>query len=298
MKFAIRDDDLNYFYDPEFVESNLKDIWDICPISMCVIPYVKGNWIKYTKILEDFGPNNVPEDIIKEIREDNKIYDIASNRELVGYIKEKIIENKIYLAIHGIHHKNDDVNLPRLKNNFSIRAEFFTNRDLTKDLEKAIKHMEQTFGQKITVFTPPQNIYSIKGFKAIANNRLNMCAYLPSLKNIKTISMIGVDNYFKIFKFRLKNKRKPFPYPIKTSKIMIIEHRSLQPGTNITDLYEDFEYVYSKKGNFVLSTHSYGFSFNMKGSNRTMGEVLKDFLDYVTRKSGIKFVSLDKVFEP
>lgn len=67
-----------------------------------------------------------------------------------------------------------------------------------------------------------------------------------------------------------------------------------QPGTNIEELYKDFEYVYSKGGNFVLSTHSYGFNHKMQGSDKTMGEV---FLLYVKTKDNVEFVAIDKIFE-
>ena len=68
MNFAIRDDDLNYFYSADFIENNIKDIWDICPISMSVVPFIKGNWIENTKVLESLGPNNVTEEIIEKIK--------------------------------------------------------------------------------------------------------------------------------------------------------------------------------------------------------------------------------------
>ena len=108
MKFAIRDDDLNYFYTPKFIEDNIKDIWDICPFSMSAVPYIKGNWLENTKMLEELGPKNVLDNVIRKIQLDNKIYDIANNVELINYIKQKIDEKKIYLTIHGIHHRNED----------------------------------------------------------------------------------------------------------------------------------------------------------------------------------------------
>ncbi len=300
MKFAIRDDDLNYFYTPKFIEENIKDIWDICPISMSAVPFIKGNWLENTRILEDLGPNNVSKDIIKKIQDDNQIYDVADNQELVSYIKNKIDEKKVYLTIHAIHHRNEDTILPTVRNNFTIGAEFYTDRDLTFDLKNAIEHLEKTFGHKITVFTPPQNLYSKKGFEAIVNNNLDMCAYLPSVKDIgNSISIMGLLNYLKWFKFKLETKGKkiPYPYILKLPNVQIIEHRSLQPSTNIDELYEDFEYIYKKGDNFVLSTHSYGFNHKMIGSDKTMGEVLKEFLFYVQKKNDVDFISINNLFK-
>ena len=111
--------------------------------------------------------------------------------------------------------------------------------------------------------------------------------------------MIGIANYPKWFKFKIEHKGKRTPYPniIQTSKIQIMDHRSLQPGTKVEELYKDFEYVYLKGGNFVLSTHSYGFNHRMQGDDKTMGQVLKEFLLYAQKKDNIEFVSLNKIFE-
>ena len=300
MKFAIRDDDLNFFFNPNDIEKNIKNIWDICPISMSAVPFIKGNWIKNTKILEDKGPTNITDEIVQKIKKDNEIFDIANNKELVKYIKQKLKEKKIYLTIHAIHHRNEDKILPKLKKNFSIGAEFYTCTDLTNELLIAIKHLENTFDQKIKIFTPPQNIYNKKGFKAILNNGLNMCSYLPSLKNVLLcINIFGLNNYMKYAKYRLFNLglTAPYPYLIKSKKIKIMDHKSLQPGTCLIELYKDFEFVYSKGGNFVLSTHSYAFNYKMNGIDKTMGEVLREFLLFVKSKKNVEFVSLDKIME-
>lgn len=299
MRFAIRDDDLNYFYAPKFIEENIKDIWDICPISMSAVPFIKGNWLENTKILENLGPNNVSKDIIKKIQDDNTIYNIADNQELVSFIKQKINEEKIYLTIHAIHHRNEDDKLPEVGNNFPIGAEFYTNRDLTNDLNNAVEYLEKTFSQKITVFTPPQNLYSKKGFEAIVNNNLNICAYPLQLKKdlSKYVLMYGLFNTFKLVFHKKIYKTIPYPKMISTDKICIIDHRSLQPGSNVEKLYKDFDFVYSKGGDFVLSTHSYGFNHKMQGSDKTMGEVLKEFLLYVQKKENVEFVRLNKIFE-
>tara|TARA_Y100001970_G_scaffold107560_1_gene134486 strand:+ start:7057 stop:8046 length:990 start_codon:yes stop_codon:yes gene_type:complete len=302
MKFAIRDDDLNFFYTPRMIENNIRDIWDICPISMSVIPFVKGNWIENTKMLESLGPKNISGNIIKNIKQDNEIYDIAKNSELVLYIKNQIENKRVYLTVHAIHHRNEDENLPQLNNNFSIGAEFYTNLDLTTQLKKSVEHLEDTFGQKISVFTPPQNMYSQKGFNAISSNLLNICCYPLQLKKdfFKYIKMYGFANVVKLINHRLNSKNfchAPYPYVINTPTISIIDHKSLQPGTNINKLYESFDYVYSKNGNFVLSTHSYGFNHKMVGKDQTMGDALKKFLLYVKKKNMVEFVPVNQIFE-
>jgi hypothetical protein len=301
MKFALRDDDLNYFFSPTMIENNIDDIWDICPISMSVIPFVIGNWEENIKLLEDSTPGNVSKEIIQRILADGAIYDIAENHELVDYIKCKMSEGRVYLTLHGIHHRNSDSFLPEFKNNYSIGAEFFTSRDLSGSLIRAKSHIEEIFNQKVEVFTPPQNLYNYIGYKAIERCDLNICAYLPSArKDIDdTIRIIGLKNYLKLIYHKLSNKRNPrIPYGkyMSCGRSKIIEHWALQPGTSIDALYADFNKVYTSGGNFVLSTHSCGFKKRMNGSNYLMGEVLREFLMYASKKSNIKFVALNEMF--
>lgn len=301
MKFALRDDDLNYFFSPALIENNIRDIWEICPLSMSVIPFVMGNWEENLKLLEASEPGKVSEETIQYILNDNKVYDISENKELVDYIKSKMLEGKVYLTLHGVHHRNSDSILPEFKNNYSIGAEFFTSQDLSQSLSIAKSHIEKVFNQKIEVFTPPQNLYNYKGFKAIENCGMNICGYLPSVRKgvNETIKIIGLRNYISLINYKLSNRNNPrIPYGkfVNAGNSKIIEHRALQPGTRLDDLYADFDKLYDKGGDFVLSTHSCGFNTKMLTSDNLMGEALRKFLLYASTKSNVDFVPLNLLF--
>lgn len=299
MRFAIRDDDLNYFYTTSFILKQIEDLWDICPFSMSVIPYVKGNWLENVKKLEAIGSSNLTDEVIAEIINDEIVHNISDNTELVAFIKEKIIEKKVHITMHAIHHRNEDAKLPVVRNNFSIGAEFLTDRDLSEAVRSAKQHIETTFGQKVDVFTPPQNLLSLKGFNAIAVNNMNICGYLPSPRNpIKLLGMIGLKNSVLYLFHRLKFKGSYVPYPavFKYKGLSFVEHHSLQPGTNVEQLKKAFDIVYDLGGDFVLSTHSYGFNHTMDDSLLKMGDVLREFLHYVKSKNNIEFVGLNELF--
>lgn len=296
MKFALRDDDLNFFFNVSEIERWYKNIWNICPVSMSAIPFVKGNWKINTDLLEKLGPNNIDENFYLKIKSDTKTYSLGDNNELVSYIKKKISENKIYITIHGIEHRNGDTKLPIISNNFAIGAEFYTNRDLTNQLLKSKKYLERIFHQDISVFTPPQNLLSFIGIKAIVNSGLAICGDLPSMRNLKTIKLIGIKNFLKYISFRVKYKTNIFPFPIINEDFKYITHFRLQPGTNIKILYKKFEEVHSFNGNFVLSTHSYAFDYRMKDTNQTMQFELEKFINYCKNKESVSFVSLNKMF--
>jgi hypothetical protein len=296
MKFALRDDDLNYFFNPKDIEKWYENIWDICPISMSAIPFVIGNWKENTPLLEELGPNSQREEIYSKIKKDTIIYKLGDNIELINFVRAKISEGKIHITMHGVEHRNGDKVLPNVKNNFSIGAEFFTDRDLTVKVKKAKKYLEDILCQTISVFTPPQNLLSYMGIKAIVNNDMSICGDLPSLRNLKNIKLIGSSNFLKYLYFRLKNKTNIYPFPLKNKELEFITHFRLQPGTNLKLLYKKFDEVHKFNGNFVLSTHSYAFEHKMKYTNQTMQFELEKFMNYCKNKESVSFVSLNKIF--
>lgn len=297
MLFAIRDDDLNYYYKPDDIERWYDGIWNKCPISMSVIPFIKGNWPNRVAEAEKKGPGKMSLEEIKEIVSDDAIYPIGKNKELVEYITGKLTQNKVYLTIHAIHHRNEDEIIPQYNNNYGLGAEFFTERDLTKQLSEAISYIEKLFNQKITVFTPPQNLYNLRGMNAVKNNNLNVCGDLPAIRNYETVRMLGVRGYISRFIYRLFNKNQAFPFVLKGKKIKLVSHIRLQPGSNIQKIFRDIDYIHNKNGICVISTHSYGFDYKMKESNDTMGETLKKILYFVTQKKNVEFVSLGDIFK-
>jgi predicted deacetylase len=297
MKFAIRDDDLNYFFKPVIFEKTYKQIWNICPVSMSAVPFIKGNWPKNVKEAEEKGPGFVNGDYTLMRKADCEIFPIHENSELVDYVKIKINQGKIYLTIHAIHHRNEDPIIPQFNNNYGFGAEFYTTRDLTNRLMDAIKYLEDTFEQTIKVFTPPQNMYNTLGLKAVTNNNLAICGDLPSIRQLKNLRLIGFKNFIKYFQYKLNYRRFSYPYPIINNQIKIVGHQRLQPGTDIQKLYEAFEHAYKLDGVFVVSTHSYAFEYKMKTVNDIMGNVLIRLVEYAANKKNINFVTLDKVFE-
>lgn len=297
MKFAIRDDDLNYFFNSEQIERNYKDIWDICPVSMSVVPFIKGDWLNWIERFEKIGPGIMTESLINEFYSDNEVSAIGDNPELISFLKKEIDRGRIYLTIHAIHHRNEDDIIPQFKNNYGIGAEFYTNRNLTSKLQESILYLEDLLNQKIEVFTPPQNIMSDLGLDAVINNNLAIVGSYPPIRRMRTFNLLGVTEYLKYLSFRFWNRGKIYPLPLINNKLKIVNYYNLMPGSNLKELYRKLDDVYSFKGTFVLATHSYGFNYKMKNSNKTMGEVLKEIVSYAATKSNVQFVNMKEIFE-
>jgi hypothetical protein len=237
--------------------------------------------------------------LINQILADNTVYPIGENKELVEFLNSQIKKKKIYLTLHGINHRNEDCKSIKLKNNFSIGAEFLTDLDLTEKVAEAIGYLESIFDQKIRIFTPPQNIYSLSGMRSVINNNLNVCCYMPPIRKIyENLYLIGICNYSKIITHRLRfflNRSRPYPHVINTGKIKYIEHRSIQPGMDINLILKDIEYIHSRGGDIVLSTHSYAFSRKMKNSNHTLKSAILFILNNLCKKRDLEFVTIDKL---
>jgi len=301
MKFAIRDDDLNFYFTPDFIDKNLREVFEISPVSMAAIPQVKGNWIKNTDMLEKAGPSGITAEMESAIRSDGAVFSIDQNKDLIRYIRQLTSMKKVSIAIHGIHHRNEDPSPPAFSNNFSIGAEFHTERDLTLPLQNGVRILENCFSAKIEVFTPPQNSYSFLGARAVFESGLNICGYLPSIWNCKMfIQLFGKANYLKYLQHRLKCKQRgldqPYPHVLRYNGHAITDHCALQPGTSSGLLIEKIRRVHDAGGHFVLSTHSYGFDYQMKDGRRSMKHCLLDILNEVSKMSDVRFVSLNEIF--
>ena len=93
-----------------------------------------------------------------------------------------------------------------------------------------------------------------------------------------------------------KYKHHRYPYVIK-HKVNFIDHTRLQPGKNIEQIKQEFDYVRSKNGIFVLSTHCYGFDYKMEHYDMTMKEALMDILKYSQKFDNVEYTTLYELFK-
>ncbi|MGN6568632.1 MAG: DUF2334 domain-containing protein [Flavipsychrobacter sp.] len=281
MRFAIRDDDTNFFTTPEELEACYGNIWDQFPVTLCLISQVKGNWKHWVhQIYKDKHETDWV-----AWNSDNTPYPIKNNEALVSYLKNKIQEGKVDLAFHAKYHRNGDEQLPTERNNNYVRgAEFFTNRDLTNYIKDELASLNETFNYPISVFTPPQNLLSEKGYKAVINAGLNICGGgITFYKKQKDIP--GLINIGKQFGFKLMHRDDDYPYVLNYGDHSeIVYHYPLQPGTPLKQLIDAFEKVRRHDGDFVLSTHYVEFPYPMVyDPTITMKQVLEQFLEHVSK---------------
>ena len=294
MRFAIRDDDTNFFTQPEDLVRCYEDIWDDYPPTLSLISKVKGNWLHWVHTIYKQKQNTDWD----AWTQDDAIYPIEQNAELVYFLKTMARVGKLDIAFHAIHHRNEDPVLPEgMSNNYVRGAEFFTTRDLTEEIKQEVTHLNNLLGTEITVFTPPQNLLSDKGYKAVIDAGLNICGGgLSFLKKEKDLQ--GLVTLAKQLSFKVLHRESDYPKVLNFSNHKeVAYHYPLQPTTRLDSLIYDFDMVRKYDGDFVLSTHYVEFDYPMVYDETiTMKKILVDFLDYVSRYK-VKKMSLSKMLQ-
>lgn len=291
MKFIIRDDDISYHFQPEQLDKWYEGIIDICPISICIPPFIKGNFFEGIYRLDHHIKRG------REVWLADESYRIGDNKALVDYLKNLIKEGKVSIGLHGIRHRNEEeISKTPMKGNYITGAEFYTQKDYTDYLHEAKTYLEQVLETDINYFTPPQNLISPKGLEAIINNNLSLCTDLVYTRNLRElIHFYGLWNTMLMTYFK-KVKRHRYPFVVK-KKVKFIDHTRLQPGKNIEQIKQEFEFVRKKNGIFVLSTHCYGFDYKMEHYDMTMKEALIDILHYTQQYDDVEYTTLYELFK-
>jgi Uncharacterized protein conserved in bacteria (DUF2334) len=147
-RFCIRDDDTNFFTQPEELERAYGRITERGPVSLAVIPFCRA------------GDNKaVPEDM----RGRGSIHPLDENVPLVEYLRKNLAAGRFEIMLHGYHH--DEPN---------GRPEFANGDDLYRKVLHGRRYLEDLLATKIRVFVPPHNAIGRCGLRAVAEAGLHL----------------------------------------------------------------------------------------------------------------------------
>ncbi|MFY4858281.1 DUF2334 domain-containing protein [Aliarcobacter butzleri] len=264
MQFIIRDDDLSYFTDIEEIDSLYKDIWNTFPITFATVPYQVGT------ALVGFLP-------LKHWH-DTQAYPLGKNIKLIQYINEKISENKVDIALHGINHTY------RVKNH-TIYPELVDKiDDFEEKLIEAKKYLESLFAIDINTFVPPSNTMSVDIANILIKNNFNLLN-LPGVKR-NTRGLLSLKHQIARFQriyYMLKYKFDS-PIPIVDGSRWEVGGYALTPSTNLATLKNAFLYCKDNGYPFVLATHFWEHKCILPNDpKKTQYDLLKEFLDFVSK---------------
>lgn len=271
-KFIIRDDDVNYFTHPQDLEKIYCDVWDKCPISTAVIPFIDAT-----------AAPMVPKQYCYSAKE----YPIGENKELIYFLQKKIKEHKIIIMLHGYNHRD---------NNTYEFADETKNEDYYYDkIKKGKDYLEDLLGVEIKVFVPPHNTISKNAIKAVIKAKLNL-AVMPSFYfNKRPWNLNTLKVFIRRKLFKLINKTEP-PYVLDFSTHKEINCYPLTPLVSFEFLKEKFDIASKYNGIFCLATHYWEFNAEMVYNSKiSVNDVFRNFWEYVNSFKDIKFISFNQI---
>lgn len=269
MKFAIRDDDTNYFTKPWELEKVYCGVWDKVPVSLAVVPFVGGGRI-------DVVP--------PEYWQGGKVFPIGENEELVEFLREQIARRRISLMLHGYSHKD-------YPNGYEFES---SNNDLFIKVREGKKYLEELFGITIKTFVPPHNSLSRRGAQAVIDNGLNILMAYGHWPWERPFEMANFINFAKMAWFWAKyGKSKRYPKPLQFAHHKEFGSYYLGPSTSLSELKGGLDFAVRNNGDFCLATHYYALA-----RDQTLLNKLKELIDYAQSRveSNLKFVSADNLF--
>lgn len=259
MRFAIRDDDVSYFTEPESLKRIYHGIWETIPISFAVIPFIQG-------------ANFVPKGFSKQKR-----YPVGRNNELVKLLKKKISQGRASIMLHGYTHRWD-----------YDGHEFEIDDDLYEKVKEGKQYLEKVFDTEVKSFVAPNHAFSRKGMKAVIDNGLSIVGSPGIMDRPVLFDMRYILNMKKLILFRLfhdSDIRYPFPIKFKNHKeLYCYGIRPYKPK----EIDYGLRYCKKRNGVFCLGIH-----------NHSLGDRITVLRDIVkkTEEIGAEYCTVDEAFE-
>ena len=269
MRFALRDDDTNFFTRPDQLEACYGDIWGRVPISLAIVPRHAATRSKA---------------IPKEFWEGSNEFPLGDNLELVGFLQGLVKVGRVTPMLHGYSHAN-----------FADGFEFETGPDLPNRLREGRRYLERLLGRSIRTFVPPHNALSRRGLEAVDSEGLNLLgSFLSFRPSRKPWGWRTLGNYLRLTLFRIRTRRGRqdrliYPFPLRYKNHAEFGCHLLLPWTESEDLLSGFEEARRLGGDFCLATHYWEI-------DDRMAEALREVVEHAERV-GARFVAADDLFE-
>jgi hypothetical protein len=269
VRFALRDDDVNFFTRPEQLERAYRAYWDFLPVSLAIVPFHAAT--KSKAIPEEFwtGEGEFP---------------LADNREIVECVRELIARGRATPMLHGYNHKN-----------YPGGYEFQVGSDLRGRLRRGRAYLEELFERRIRTFVPPHNALSRCGIEALDGEGLDVLgSFLSFRPSQKPWGSATVGNYLRLNLYRLRTRRGRrtrliYPFPLRYKNHAEFGCHLLLPWTQADELIAGFEEARRFGGDYCLATHYWEIDDQMAG---VLGRVVEH-----AERAGARFVTADALFE-
>ncbi len=271
MKVALRDDDTSFFTDPDRLESVYHDIWDRLPVALAVVPHAAG-----------FADRAIP----RQYWQAGRAFPLEENPALVARLRVHAAAGRVTIVQHGFTHED-----------FPDGYEFQAAPDLERRLAEGRSYLERVLDTRLTMFVPPHNALSKRGFEAIGLAGLNLLGTFLSFRpSMRPWDRYTPGNWWRIRQYRSRTGRTKadrliYPHVLRYANHAEFGCHSLIPGTTVAELVAAFEEARRAGGHFCIATHYWEVDAVLK-------DVLRRVLDHVTTYSDVELVSADRLFGP
>lgn len=269
--FAIRDDDTSFFTRPEQLESCYGDIWDICPISLSVVPFHAC-----TK------SGAVP----KEYWSGDEVFPLERNSELVDFLREGVARKRLHITLHGYHHRDEPDGY-----------EFAVSRDLERKVIEGRRYLESLLGQPIKVFVPPHNSLGRDGYRSVIGQGLSISGiqtFRPALRGWDP-RIVGLGLKKRILPGCTGRLHSTMVFPDGHREV---PYEPLTPPISAERLLHRFDQTLRTGGIFCVATHYWEFDVPGRGHPHTIRQVLRMLWERVTaHQDKVRFATLAELCE-
>lgn len=232
LTFCLRDDDTNFFTNPDQLEDCYSSLWSYGPISLAVVPFQRG-----------CQTQAIPE----QFRNTGEIYPLADNWELVTYLRQQLHQGRIEIMLHGYHHEH-----------FQESPEFCRSPDLVAKVQNGKFYLERLLETKVRVFIPPHNAISRKGWRAVAEAGLHLGS-LPGLRLAWPLtSWVSWRNWWRVKRWETATGFS-YPFVVDFGDHREIRSLSVTPSSDPERLKRELEHAAKYHGVFCLATHYWEF---------------------------------------
>jgi hypothetical protein len=270
VRIALRDDDTCYFTAPAALERVYADVWDRVPVCLATVPFA----VAYPRA-------GIPESAWRSGRR----FPLDENPELVVWLRRRIAERRITVALHGYTHED-----------YPTGFEFQAAPDLEHRVEDGRAYLERVLDGPVRLFVPPHNALSKRGLAAVSRAGLNVLgSFLSFRPSNRPWDRRTFSNWRRIQRFRRatardRSARLVYPHALQFDRHAEFGCHGLIPTTTFDELAAGLEEARRFGGDFCLATHHWEVDGRMQ-------HLLLRFLDHAARLPGARFVAAETLFE-
>jgi hypothetical protein len=213
-------------------------------------------------------------------------FPLEENHELVEWLRRRIAERRITIALHGYTHED-----------YPDGFEFQAAPDLDRRVTEGRAYLERVLHTPIRLFVPPHNALSKRGLAAVSLAGMNVLgSFLSFRPTNRAWDRFTFSNWRRIQQFRRATSRTRvdrlvYPHPLRYERHAEFGCHGLIPGTTFEQLAAGLDEARRFGGDFCLATHYWEVDERLKG-------VLLRLLDHAEQFPDVRFVTPDELFQP